>query len=261
MPGPGRLSALGFSNPAGHVMTSRAVVVTGRVEAIEGMCVTVFRSLLLASLCLGLAAPPTLAAAKKPAPKAKAKPAAKPAAAKPAEPAVEAPAAVPGGFMVPKEVVLKNPTQAEREANAVWNIRAALNVAALQCQYSGWLKTTRNYNSFLQAHSEELVRAQQTMTAHFKRTQGAKAVNAFDMYTTRTYNSYSTLDAQYAFCNAAGEVGRHVLAVPKGKLGAEALARGPAIRAALANNPLAPALLLVLPDQVAVPPLEVADAS
>jgi hypothetical protein len=143
----------------------------------------------------------------------------------------------------------------------VWNIRAALNVAALQCQFSGWLKTTRNYNSFLQAHSEELSRAQQTMIGHFKRTDGAKAVNAFDMYTTRTYNSYSTLDAQYAFCNAAGEVGRQVLAVPKGKLGSEALSRGPAIRAALANNPLAPALLLVLPDPVQLPSFEVASVS
>jgi hypothetical protein len=56
MPMPGRLSALGFSNPACHGMTTRvASAVIGWVGAIEGMCVTVFRSLLMAALCLGLA--------------------------------------------------------------------------------------------------------------------------------------------------------------------------------------------------------------
>ena len=156
--------------------------------------------------------------------------------------------------MVPKVVVLKNPTPAEREANAVWNIRAALTVAALQCQFSPFLRTVKTYNSFLQAHSEELSRAQATMVGHFKRTDGAKALTSFDMYTTRTYNSYSTLDAQYAFCNAAGIVGRRALAVPKGKLGEVALTHGPEIRAALSYQALSPALTVVIPDPVVVPP-------
>ncbi len=176
-----------------------------------GTCVTIIRSLVLATFAIGIAAAPAVAApAKKPPPKSKAvaKPAAKPVAkpaAKPealAEPEARVP---PGGFMVPKVVALKNPTSAEREANAVWNIRAALNVAALQCQFSPFLRTVKTYNSFLQAHSEELSRAQATMIGHFKRSDGARAQTSFDMYTTRTYNSYSTLDAQYAFCNAAGD--------------------------------------------------------
>ena len=213
----------------------------------------------IAALATALAAPTTAAPAKK-----SAKPAAsKPAAAKPAvkapppvvpEPVAAAPSRVPvGGFMVPKQVILKNPTAADIEANAVWNLRAAMNVAALQCQYSAFLRTTRNYNSFLQAHSEELIRAQMTMIAHFRRTDGAKALSKFDEYTTRNYNRYSTLDAQYAFCNAAGLVGRHALAVSKGKLGTTAIARGPEIRAALAYSALSPSLAFVDPDPVALP--------
>jgi hypothetical protein len=222
-----------------------------------GTCVSIFRSLVLATFAVVVAAAPAAAAPpKKPPPKSKsaAKPAAKPVAkpAAPAEPEVRVP---PGGFMVPKVVVLKNPTLAEREANAVWNIRAALNVAALQCQFSPFLRTVKTYNSFLQAHSEELSRAQATMIGHFKRTDGAKALTSFDMYTTRTYNSYSTLDAQYAFCNAAGIVGRRALAVPKGKLGEVALAHGPEIRAALSYQALSPALTVVIPEPIAVPPL------
>jgi hypothetical protein len=213
-----------------------------------------FRPLVLAIFAVGIASAPAVAApAKKPA--AKAKPAAKPAAKAPAAPAVEQPRVPPGGFMVPKEVVLKNPTPADREASAVWNIRAALNVAALQCQFSPFLRTVKTYNSFLQAHSEELSRAQATLIDHFKRASGAKAQTNFDMYTTRTYNSYSTLDAQYAFCEAAGIIGRRALAVPKGKLGETALAHYPQIRAALSYAALSPALTFIVPDPIAVPPL------
>jgi hypothetical protein len=220
---------------------------------------TTLAAILSSGLILGFAGP--AAAAGKPASGAKpaaTKSASAKAAAETAPTAIAASAVLeavkrPGGFMVPKPVVLKNPTQAELEANAVWNLRAAMNVAALQCQYSQFLRTTKNYNSFLQAHSEELVRAQTTMIGHFRRTDGAKAVNRFDEYTTRTYNSYSTLDAQYTFCEAAGLVGRHALAVPKSQLGVTALVKGPEIRAALAYLPLAPALAVVMPDAIALP--------
>jgi hypothetical protein len=157
---------------------------------------------------------------------------------------VEVVPARPGGFMVPKEVILRKTTPAEAAANAVWNVRAGLNVAALQCQFSGYLKTVNNYNDFLKHHGEELVRAQQAMLRHFRRFDGARAVTSFDQYTTRTYNSYSTLDAQYAFCDAAGRVGRLVLALPKGKLTGMALTLLPQVRQSLAQQALSPALTI-----------------
>lgn len=188
------------------------------------------------------AAPPAAAAAKKPPAKsAKKAPVKKPVAKPPV--AVDPPK--PGGFMVPREVVLRNPTPAEAAANAVWNVRAGLNVAALQCQFSGYLKTVKNYNDFLRHHGDELVQSQQIMLGHFRRVDGARAANSFDQYTTRTYNSYSTLDAQYAFCDAAGRVGRLVLALPKGGLTAMALNLLPQVRQSLMDRPLSPALAVV----------------
>jgi hypothetical protein len=186
---------------------------------------------------------PGLAAAKKPAAKpskviAKKAPVAKP----PVLPVVPA---TPGGFMVPKAVVLRSPTPDEAKANAVWNVRAALNVAALQCQFSAFLATVKNYNDLLKHHGDELTQAQATMLGHFRRYDGARAANSFDQYTTRTYNSYSTLDAQYRFCDAAGKVGREALAIPKGRLGAEALRLSAETRDALTEQPLAPALAVV----------------
>lgn len=145
-----------------------------------------------------------------------------------------------GGMMTPKEVKLRPTTPGEAEANAVWSTRAALNIAALQCQFSPFLATVRNYNDFLRQHADELDRARTTMIAHFKRYDATQAQNSFDRYTTQTYNSYSTLDAQYAFCDAAGIAGRTALTLRKGELGRQAPILRDTIRAALVSvSPLA----------------------
>ena len=71
------------------------------------------------------------------------------------------------------------------------------------------------------------------MIEHFRRYDGTQAQNSFDRYTTQTYNSYSTLDAQYAFCTAAGTAGGITLTIRKGDLGKRAAALRDQIRAAL----------------------------
>ncbi len=52
------------------------------------------------------------------------------------------------GMMTPKAVKMRPMTPSETDANAVWSTRAALNIAALQCQFSPYLATVRNYNDF-----------------------------------------------------------------------------------------------------------------
>ena len=187
---------------------------------------------------------PAIAAPKKPvtksaSKKSKERPATVKTAPLPVEPVTT------GGFMTPKAVVLRAMTPAEAEANAVWNVRAALNIAALQCQFSPFLATVANYNDLLKHHGDELARAQVTMLGHFKRYDGARAANSFDQYTTKTYNSYSTLDAQYRFCEAAGIVGRKTLTIAKNKLGTVAIGMNAETRDALGESPLSPALAVV----------------
>lgn len=137
------------------------------------------------------------------------------------------------GIHVGQAAIMRPLTPAEAEANAIWNLRAGLNVAALQCQYSRFLGTVRTYNDLLKHHSAELAGAQATMLAHFKRYDGTRALNSFDQYTTKTYNSFSTLDAQYQFCEAAGDVGHTALMLSKGEFGKYALARIGVLRSAL----------------------------
>ena len=138
------------------------------------------------------------------------------------------------GAMTPQTIQLRAMTPIETAANAIWSLRAGLNVAALQCQFSPYLGTVKTYNDMLKHHSAELATAQATMIAHFKRYDGTRALNSFDQYSTRIYNSYSTLDAQYAFCTAAAPAGRGTLLLNKGGLGVYALAQTPILRASLA---------------------------
>jgi hypothetical protein len=116
-------------------------------------------------------------------------------------------------------------TDKELQAHLIWNMRAGLNVAALQCQFSPSLLSVRNYNDLLRQHSAELTAAYTAISGYFKRTGGKKWQTALDQYTTRTYNGFSTLHAQLGFCETAGSIGREALDRPKGSLYLTAKAR------------------------------------
>jgi hypothetical protein len=161
--------------------------------------------------------------------------------------AVKAPAPKPPttpGIMVPKAVVLIRPTPAEARAHAVWTLRAALNVAALQCQYSPFLRTVDNYNQMLKKHGDELTAAQAAVQGHFTRTVKKGGAAAFDRYNTRSYNSFSTLDAQYNFCWSAGQAGLTLRAANAGEMARIAETAVPALRDALGIVPAAAGLMV-----------------
>lgn len=128
-------------------------------------------------------------------------------------------------------------TTAEARADAVWQLRAGLNVAALQCQFSPFLMTVPNYNALLRQHSDEMTTAFNGMNRYFVRAKGPKVgPRAFDTYATRVNQRWATFDAQYSFCEAAAMVGRQALAVPKGKFGDFALEIMAALRKSLEAN-------------------------
>lgn len=156
-------------------------------------------------------------------------------------------AAQTGTVFIPKAIVLPGTTTAEAAANQVWSLRAALNVAALQCQFSPFLRTVPHYNALIKQHAKEFTRAQAALGGYFRRTAGKGAANALDRYNTRLYQSYTTLDAQLAFCDAASAIGRDVLTQPIGRLGAIALTEVTAVRASL-TPVAAPPIAIALPD-------------
>ncbi|MBV8685703.1 MAG: hypothetical protein JO238_03325 [Alphaproteobacteria bacterium] len=116
-------------------------------------------------------------------------------------------------------VPLPGATPAEYRASLLWNLRAGLNVAALSCQFSPYLRAVPNYNGILAHHATELAAAYTTLNNYFKRVQGpVKGQKAFDDYSTVTYNNWSTLQAQMGFCQTASNIEKSALATPKGEL-------------------------------------------
>jgi hypothetical protein len=151
---------------------------------------------------------------------------------------------------------LPGATAAEYRANLLWNLRAGLNVAALQCQFSDYLRAVPNYNGLLAHHSVEFAAAYTALNNYYKRTLGAKGQKAFDDYSTITYNNWSAAQAQQIFCQTATNITKSALAAPKGQLFPIAQARLRELRNALvpAYDPR-PAYRPYLIRFIEVPPL------
>ena len=110
-------------------------------------------------------------------------------------------------------------TASEYRAHMLWNLRSGLNVAALQCQFSPYLRAVPNYNALLAHHSAELAAAYRTLSGYFTRRNGAaQGPRRFDDYSTATYNNFSTLQAQMGFCQTATRILKEALQQPKGHL-------------------------------------------
>lgn len=118
-------------------------------------------------------------------------------------------------------------TLEEQKAAVIWNVRAALNVAALQCQFEPTLTAVSNYNAMLVDHKHELKQSWDTLSKYFARMNKTPkaAQNALDQFGTKTYSSFTTVSAQYNFCLSANEVGRDVVFAPRGDFGSIALQR------------------------------------
>ncbi|HEU0044119.1 hypothetical protein [Sphingomonas sp.] len=133
---------------------------------------------------------------------------------------------------------LPGATPAELRASLVWNMRAALNVAALQCQFEPTLLTVLNYNATLKDHSVELKGAFDTLTKYFARTAKSKPAGqtALDQFGTRTYSSFVTVGGQLSFCQTAAAIGRDAVFQPRGSFGTLAANRMAELRQTLVGS-------------------------
>ncbi|MDT8759519.1 hypothetical protein MZO42_12505 [Sphingomonas psychrotolerans] len=124
----------------------------------------------------------------------------------------------------------------ELRAALVWNLRAALNVAALQCQFEPTLLTLGNYNAILKDHEVELRESYVTLEKYFTRVNKNKKVGQteLDKFGTRVYSGFSTVSGQLTFCQTAATIGHDALFVRRGQFGDLAQARMRELRDSLA---------------------------
>ncbi len=136
---------------------------------------------------------------------------------------------IPSGPIEPGDpmvgVPLPGANAAELRAHLMWNVRSGLNVAALQCQFSPYLRTVDNYNGVIDHHAAELRQAYTALEGYFRRVHGRTGPRQFDDYSTQTYNNFSTLQAQLGFCQTAARIGRELLAARRGDFYTVASAR------------------------------------
>jgi hypothetical protein len=131
-------------------------------------------------------------------------------------PPVEGAALTPGEIAM--GVVLPGATVAEERANWAWQMRAALNVAKLQCKFDPTLLTSDSYDGVYINHAVELAAAYDTLRKYFVRMNKAPkaAQGALDKYGTKTYSAFSTVSSQYGFCQTASRIGKRALFTPRG---------------------------------------------
>lgn len=103
-------------------------------------------------------------------------------------------------------------------AQTTWNLRSALNVAALNCLETKHMGILPNYKTFLTAHAGSLSATNRTLAGEFRKRFGPTYRDAQDSYMTQVYNYFALPPALDNFCDVSLEVSNDLRAVPKGQL-------------------------------------------
>ena len=104
-------------------------------------------------------------------------------------------------------------------AQATWNMRSALNVAALNCLQPRHVMILENYKTFLKTHAKTLTAVNKASLNEFRAKHGASSYrNMQDAYMTQVYNYFALPPALDQFCDAALMVSNELAAVPAGQL-------------------------------------------
>jgi len=84
----------------------------------------------------------------------------------------------------------------------VWNMRSALNVAALDCNQPQHAEIQSGYRTFLRTHAKRLATANRGVDTGFRARFGAGFVRQRESYLTRVYNFYAFPPVLSKFCDA-----------------------------------------------------------
>lgn len=104
--------------------------------------------------------------------------------------------------------------------DAFWNLRIALNVAAIGCRHPGSLQLIADYNNIIARHGNLIRTAEGAVIAR-------AGVAARDKMSTKLFNYFAQPPAQKQFCPIAGSVAQQM----SGMSSADAVAKAPAMLA------------------------------
>ncbi len=85
----------------------------------------------------------------------------------------------------------------------VWNLRSALNVAALDCNQPQYAEIQTGYRAMLRTHMKRLATANRGVDSGFRARFGAGFVRQRESYLTKVYNFYAFPPVLPKFCDAS----------------------------------------------------------
>ena len=89
------------------------------------------------------------------------------------------------------------------DAQLVWNLRAAYNVAALNCTAPRFVDIADNYRAFLKTHAKTLNNANRGVDGVFQARYGKDFVRKRETYMTQVYNYFAYPPTLPNFCESA----------------------------------------------------------
>lgn len=103
-------------------------------------------------------------------------------------------------------------------AQTVWNLRAAYNVAALNCPEPKFADIVIAYRVFLKANQKTLAAFNRKVDAEFKAKYGAGFIVPREKYMTEVYNHFALPPTLDAFCTAVQAMSRDAAGVKPAEL-------------------------------------------
>ena len=104
----------------------------------------------------------------------------------------------------------ETPNRHLHSERAFWNVRIALNVAAIGCRGPRAAGLVADYNALLVRHAA-LVRSSETLViANLGRSSSSNGIAARDKLSTRLFNYFAQPPAQAEFCTVAADVAAEV---------------------------------------------------
>jgi hypothetical protein len=109
------------------------------------------------------------------------------------------------GYSLPPPAQPQRPPDQAEPGEAVWHLRAGLNVAALSCRGKGRTPVAKHYSRVLSRHKVLLAKAYAGEQRRFGK--------GLDRHQTRIYNRFSNQKNPAQFCAAAATVAKQVIAM------------------------------------------------
>ncbi|MCX7675880.1 MAG: hypothetical protein N2Z59_00700, partial [Alteraurantiacibacter sp.] len=103
-------------------------------------------------------------------------------------------------------------------AQAVWSLRSAYNVAALNCMKNEHASILPGYSAFLRNHARLLKKVNADLDRKFKAENGAQFIKVREAYQTQIYNFFAFPPVLPAFCDAAVVMAREISGLSSSQL-------------------------------------------